>query len=42
MEKLVGVIMDMMDEVAVEDGPGVECSVVAAGTPTVVLLGHKM
>jgi hypothetical protein len=38
-EKMVGVIMDMTDEVAVEDGPGVECSVAAAETPPVVILG---
>jgi hypothetical protein len=38
-EKLVGVV-DMTDGEAVEDGPGVQRSVVAAGTTTVVLLGH--
>jgi hypothetical protein len=36
-KKLVGVIMDMTDGVAVGDGPGVERSVVAAGTPTTAL-----
>jgi hypothetical protein len=41
-EKLVGVVMEMSHGVAVGDGPGVECSVVAAGTPPVVLLGHDM
>jgi hypothetical protein len=37
-EKLVGVIMDMTDWVAVRDGSGIECSVVAARTPTVFLV----
>jgi hypothetical protein len=37
-EKLLGVVMDMMDEAAVEDGPGADNSVVAAGTPNV---GHN-
>jgi hypothetical protein len=32
--------VDMTDGVAVGDGSGVEYSVVAAGTPTVVFLGH--
>jgi hypothetical protein len=36
-EKLVGVVVDMADGVEVGNGPGVQCSVVAAGTPTVVL-----
>jgi hypothetical protein len=38
-EKLVGVVVDMADGVAVWDGPGVECPVVAAGASTVVFLG---
>jgi hypothetical protein len=41
-EKLVGAIMDMTDGVAIGDGPGVECSVVATGTLTVVHLGHDV
>jgi hypothetical protein len=35
-EKLVRVVMDMTDGVAVGDGPSVLSSVVATGTPTVV------
>jgi hypothetical protein len=41
-EKLVGVIIYMADGVAVGGGPGVQRSVVAAGTPTVVLLGYDV
>jgi hypothetical protein len=41
-EKLVGVIVDMTDGVAVRNGTGVKCSVLAAGTPTVVLLGYDV
>jgi hypothetical protein len=40
-EKLVGVVMDMTDGIAVGDGPGVECPVVAAGTLRVVF-GHDV
>jgi hypothetical protein len=36
-EKRVGVIMDMPDGVAVGNDSGVECSVIATGTPPVVL-----
>jgi hypothetical protein len=42
IEKLVGVVMDMTDGVEVGDGTCVQYSVVAAGTPTVVLLGHDV
>jgi hypothetical protein len=38
-EKLVGVVVDVTDGVAFGNGPGVQCSVVAAGTPSVVFLG---
>jgi hypothetical protein len=41
-EKLVGVVEDMTDGVAVGDCPGVQSSVVTAGTPTVVLLRHDV
>jgi hypothetical protein len=37
-ENLAGVIMDMTDKVAVENGKGVSGSVIAAATPPVVLL----
>jgi hypothetical protein len=40
-EKLVGAVMDMTEVVALGDGPSVECSVVDAGKPTVVL-GHDV
>jgi hypothetical protein len=40
--KLVGVIMNMTDGVAVGDDTGVVYSVVAAWTPTVVFLGHDV
>jgi hypothetical protein len=40
-EKLVGVIMDMPDGVAVGNGTGVEGSVIATGTPPVVLLVYN-
>jgi hypothetical protein len=36
-EKLMGVVVDMTYGVAAGDGPGIECSVVAARTRTVVL-----
>jgi hypothetical protein len=36
-EKLVGLVVDMADGVAVGNSPGVQRSVVAAGTPTVFL-----
>jgi hypothetical protein len=35
-EKQVGVVVDMTDWVAVGNGSGVQRSVVAAGTPTVI------
>jgi hypothetical protein len=42
-EKLVGVVVNMADGVAVGNGPGVQHSVAAAGTPTVVLvLGYDV
>jgi hypothetical protein len=41
-EKLVGVVMDMPDGVAVGNGTGVEGSVIATGTPPVILLGHDV
>jgi hypothetical protein len=41
-EKLVVVIVDMTDGVAVWDCPGVECPVVAAKSPTVVFLGYDV
>jgi hypothetical protein len=41
-EKLVGVVMDMPDGVAVGNGTGVEGSVIATGTPPVVLLGYDV
>jgi hypothetical protein len=39
-KKLVGVIMDMPDGVAVENGMGVGGSVIATRTPPVVLFGY--
>jgi hypothetical protein len=41
-EKLVGVVMNMTDWIAVRDDPGVECPVIGTGAPTVVLLGHDV
>jgi hypothetical protein len=41
-EKLVGVIVDMADGVAVGNGTGVEGSVVATGTPSVVFFWHDV
>jgi hypothetical protein len=41
-EELVGIVTDMMDGVAVGDGPGVQRSVVAPRTPIVVLFGHDV
>jgi hypothetical protein len=41
-EKLVGVVVDVTDGVAVGNGPGVQRFVVAAGTPSVVFLGHDV
>jgi hypothetical protein len=35
-EKLVGVVMDMPDGVAVGNGTGVKGSVIATGTPPIV------
>jgi hypothetical protein len=37
-DKLVGVVMAKTDGIAVGDGPDVECSAIAAGTPTVGLV----
>jgi hypothetical protein len=42
IKKLIGVVMDMMDGIAVGDGPGVYCSVAATGTPTIAHLGHDV
>jgi hypothetical protein len=39
-EKLVGVIVDMADGVAVGNCTGVQGFVIATGTPPVVLLGY--
>jgi hypothetical protein len=41
-EKQIGVVMVMMDGVAVGDASGIEHSVVAAGAPPFVLLGHNV
>jgi hypothetical protein len=41
-ENLVGVVMDMPDGLAVENGTGVEGSVIATGTPPVVLLENDV
>jgi hypothetical protein len=41
-KKLVGVIIDMPDWVAVGNGTGVEGSVIATGTPLVVHLGYDV
>jgi hypothetical protein len=41
-EKLVVVVMDMPDRVAVRNGTGIKGSVIAAGTPTVALLGDDV
>jgi hypothetical protein len=41
-EKLVGVIVDMVDEVAVGNGAGIEGSMIAAGAPAFVFLGHDV
>jgi hypothetical protein len=41
-EKLVGVVMDMPDGVAVGNGAGIEGSVIVTGTPPVVLLGNDV
>jgi hypothetical protein len=40
--KLVRVIVDMTDGIEVWDCPGVECLVVAARVPTIVLLGYDV
>jgi hypothetical protein len=40
--ELVGVIMYVSDGVAVGNGLGVQRSIVSAGTPTVVVLGHDV
>jgi hypothetical protein len=42
IEKLMGVVMDMTEGEELGDGPGFQRSVVAAGTPTVVLHGHDV
>jgi hypothetical protein len=41
-EKLVGVLVDIKEEIAFGDGLGLQYSVVAAGTSTVALLGHDV
>jgi hypothetical protein len=41
-EKLMGVIVNMTDGVAVWDCLGIECPVVAARAPTVVFLGYDV
>jgi hypothetical protein len=41
-EKLVEVVMDIPDGVAFGNVTGVEGSLMATGTPPVVLLGHDM
>jgi hypothetical protein len=41
-EKLVGVVMDMPDGVAVGNGTGVEGSLIATGTPPIVFLGYNV
>jgi hypothetical protein len=41
-EKLVGVVVDMADGVAVGNGPGIQRSVLSAWAPTVVLLGFDV
>jgi hypothetical protein len=41
-ENLMGVIMDIMDRIAVGGGPSVECSVVTAEMPTVIIYGHDV
>jgi hypothetical protein len=40
--KLVGVIMNVTDGVAVGNGSGVQRSIVTTRTPTVALLGHDL
>jgi hypothetical protein len=41
-EKLVGVIVDMTDWVALWDYPGIKYPVVAARPPTIVFLGYDV
>jgi hypothetical protein len=41
-EKLVGVIMNILDGVAVGNGTGFEGSVIATGTPPIALLGYDV
>jgi hypothetical protein len=41
-KKLVGVVTDMLDGVAVGNNTGVEDSVIATGTPPIVLLGYDV
>jgi hypothetical protein len=41
-EKLVGVIIDMPDLVAVGNGTGVEGFVIATGTPPVIVVGYDV
>jgi hypothetical protein len=38
----VGIVVDVTDGVAIGNGPGVQRSIVAAGTPTVVLLRYDI
>jgi hypothetical protein len=41
-KKMVGVVVDVPDVVAVWDGPCVERSVLTTWVPTVVILGHAV
>jgi hypothetical protein len=41
-EKLVGVVMDMADGIAVGNDTGVEGSVIATGTPPVLFHGNDV
>jgi hypothetical protein len=41
-EKLVGVIVDMTDGIAVWDCSGMKCPVVAARAPTILFLGYDV
>jgi hypothetical protein len=41
-EKLMGVIVDMTDRVAISDCPGIDCPVVAGRVPTIVFFGYDL
>jgi hypothetical protein len=41
-EKLVGVIVDVADGIAIGNGAGVKGSIIAAGAPVVVFLWHNV